>query len=68
MTNSTNSTALMSVVELLFGPLKQADEALAIKAMAGGKVGQASFLGKPIPGTDPLAIVAAIDPIAHQWP
>ncbi len=68
MTNSTNGTALMPVVELPFGPLKQAHEALTIQAMAGGKVGQTGFLGEPIPGADPLAIVAAIDPISHEWP
>ena len=66
MTDTPNGAALMPIVEFFFGPAKEVGKVCRIKAMACRKVGQGCLLGEPVPGADPLAVIAAINPIAHQ--
>ena len=66
MTDTPNGAALMTIVEFFFGPAKEVREVYRIKAMARCKVGQGCLLGEPVPGADPLAVIAALNSIAHQ--
>ena len=66
MANAADGAAFGVAQKFSFAPAKQRDELLAGQAAALVKIRQSAALGELVPGTDELAIVAAVDAVADQ--
>ena len=60
--------AFGAVQELGFVPGEQLVQAGSVEVVACAEVGFVGALGELVPGADQLAVVAAVDAVAHQWP
>ena len=67
MTDAANRAARQAAVEFLFAPGEEFGERCRIETVAHGKI-RIAELCKIVPRATELAVVAAIDAIADQWP
>lgn len=51
-----------------FVPMEQFDQRCVVQSMAGQKIDFRRGARESIPGADQLAVVAAVDAVAYQWP
>ena len=66
MPNPPNRAALQAFVEIGFGPGEQLDEGCGIEAVSRLKIRDRRALGKFVPRADELAVVAAVNAVAHR--
>ncbi len=66
MAYAAYGAALGALQELDLGPVKKVLQLLAAQAIARVKVFQRATLRKLVPGADQLAVVTAINAVAHQ--
>ena len=55
-------------LELILGPMEQIGQFFSVQAVAHGEIDFPADSGEAVPRADELTVVAAVDPIAEQWP
>src|SRR5260370_42090129 len=68
MPDAPDRRALEALVEFLLGPREKRHEARVVEAVAHGEVGIGRLLRVLVPWAHDLAIVAAVDAVAHERP
>ena len=66
MTDAPDWAAFGETQKFFFTPVEQGHQLLAAQARPFIEVGQGAAPGELVPGADELAVVAAIDAVAHQ--
>src|SRR3954465_1957188 len=68
MSDAPDCTAFHALLELFLAPRKQLHQSSRVQSMADGEIRRLRFLRKAVPGADKLAVITAVNPIAHHWP